>query len=127
MVLALHLLAALACSVNVSTANIKSARMTKDEQGETKTSVFAPTDTFYCIVELANASDSTKTKAVWKAVAVQSAEPNYVVGEYELTSGSGTLTFNASPPPGGWPVGKYQVELYLNGDKKQTVDFEVQG
>jgi hypothetical protein len=101
--------------------------MTQDEQGKTKTSVFAPTDTFYCIVELANAPDSTKTKAVWRAVAVQGAEPAYVVGEYELESGSGVLTFNASPPANGWPVGTYQVELYLNGDKKKTVDFEVQG
>jgi hypothetical protein len=117
--------AALACSFSFSTAKIKRAQMTSDKEGKNPTTVYSPTDTFYCVVVLKNAPDDTKTKAVWKVVDVPGQQPDTQIGEYEMTSGSATLTFNVTPPNTSWPVGKYKVELYLNDKKEKTLDFEV--
>ncbi|MBN1967215.1 MAG: hypothetical protein JW910_21355 [Anaerolineae bacterium] len=116
--------AALACSFNFSTAKIKSVKMVTDDSGKTETQAYGTADTFFCIVELTNAPDDTKTKAVWTAVQVAGVEPNFSIGEYELESGSGVLTFQVSPQT-DWPVGQYKVEIYLNGEKKETLEFEV--
>jgi serine protease Do len=112
--------------VSLSTANISKARLTKDEAGTQGTSTFAPNDTFYLLVDLANAPDDTTVKAEWTAVSVAGADPNTVLDNVELTSGSGTLTFdlqNDSP----WPAGDYKVDLYLNGELDQTLTFKVSG
>lgn len=119
------IVAAIACSFNFTTANIKSVTITSDEAGTTETSVYAPTDTFYCIVELDNAPDDTKTTAIWKVVEAEGQEPGFEIGEYELESGSGTLTFQITPDT-EWPVGRYSCEIYLNDEKKETVEFQVQ-
>jgi len=124
MVILALVVAALACSINISTANIKSVKLTSDEAGQTETEVYGPNDTFYAVVELANAPDDTQTKAVWTAVSAEGLEPNYNLGEYELERGSGTVTFKISPET-AWPVGQYRVEIFLNGEKKETLDFEV--
>jgi len=121
----LVLLVQVSCSFSASTAKLENARMSRDDAGTDLTSVFAPGDTFYCQVDLANAPDDTKVKAVWTAVQVEGADPNTHLDETELTAGSGTVTFkleNANP----WPAGKYKVELFMNDKSAQTVEFEVQ-
>ncbi len=110
--------------VSFSTANIADARLTKDEAGTQTTSTFGPNDTFYLIVNLANAPDDTKVKASWTAVAVEGADPNTPLDDVELTSGSNTLTFNLDNA-GPWPAGDYQVELFLNGESVRTLTFRV--
>lgn len=89
--------------ISVSTANISDARLTKDEEGTRSTTTFAPADTFYLLVDLANAPDDTTVKAEWTAVSAEGADPNTVLDNVELTNGSGTLTFdlqNDNP----WPL-----------------------
>lgn len=117
--------AVLACSVSFSTAELKDARLTRDEAGETTTTTYGPEDTFFCVVELENAPDDTQTKAVWSVIEAEGVVPGYTIGEYELESGTGTLTFKVSPQT-PWPVGTYRVELYLNDEKEQSLDFTVQ-
>ena len=39
-------------------------------------------------------------------------------------AGAGLTNFEVSKPD-GWPVGKYKVEISLNGAVVQTKDFEV--
>ena len=58
----------LACDFSASTANIDDAKMTKDSEGKQSTTIFAQDETFYAIVEVANAPDDTKVKAVWMVV-----------------------------------------------------------
>jgi hypothetical protein len=118
-------LVTLACGFNVSTANIKNAFMARDSEGKESTKVFAPSDVFYCIVTLANAPEDTKVKAIWYAVEAENTQPNYKIDEYETTSSDATLPFSLTPS-GTWPTGKYKVEIYLNGELKQTLEFEVQ-
>lgn len=112
--------------VSLSTANISKARLTKDEAGTQGTTTFSPTDTFYLLVDLANAPDDTTVKAEWTAVSVEGADPNTVLDNVELTNGSGTLTFNLDND-NPWPAGDYKVDLYLNGELDQTITFKVSG
>jgi hypothetical protein len=117
--------AALACSVEVSTTRFESAALFKDPGGVTRTRNFAPQDTVYCLLQLKNAPDTTRVKAVWIAVAAQDQPPNSTISQRELQTGSAALMFEAAPPDGGWPPGDYRVELYLNGDRRQTLDFKI--
>jgi len=119
-------IAALACGFNVSTANIKDAWMAHDEEGEQPTTTFTQNETFYVIVDVANAPDDTKVKAVFTAVDVEGAEPNTPLGEHEITSGSGKFHFYLNNSM-LWPVGKYKVDLYLNDELDTTLEFEVEG
>lgn len=112
--------------ISFSTANIANARLSKDAEGTQVTSTFAPDNTFYLLVDLANAPDSTKVKASWTAVNAAGADPNTHLDDVELTTGSGTLTFDLAND-GPWPAGDYKVELYLNGELDRTLDFKVSG
>jgi len=115
----------LACSFNASTANIQNARMARDYDGNEPTQVFTEDETFFCVADLANAPDDTTVKAAWTAVAVEGADPDTFIDETELTTGSGTLHFELSND-GVWPTGTYKVELYLNDELQETLEFQVQ-
>jgi hypothetical protein len=120
------ILATLACSGSVSTAKISSAKMSADSEGTQETNVFSPDQTFYCIVETANAPEDTKLKAVWTAVEVEGEQPDLLIDQAELTAGNqNVFTFNLTNN-GLWPAGKYKVDIYLNDKLDQTLDFTVQ-
>ena len=119
-------LATLACNFNASTANIRDAFMSRDNAGLDPTTVFAPEDVFYCIVEVANAPGDTTVKVVWYAVDVENTEPNLLIDEFEITTGDAMLPFSLTSNSGIWPRGTYKVELYLNGTLDRTLDFQVQ-
>ena len=116
-----------ACSFNASTANISSAKMATDKDGKNPTKTFSPDQPFYCIVELSNAPDDTKVRAVWTAVKAEGADANTKIDEASATSGSGQLQFNLSNQ-GSWPTGDYKVDLYLNDAEEptKTLEFRVQ-
>lgn len=116
----------LACGFNFSTANISAAKTATDPEGASPTTVFAQDDVMYAIVTLDNAPDDTIVKASWVAVEAEGVDPNFVIDEAELTSGSGVLQFDLSNDK-LWPVGKYKVDLYLNNELNRSLDFEVQG
>ncbi|MCA9934238.1 MAG: serine protease [Ardenticatenaceae bacterium] len=124
LVLAMSLVACGGGEVSFSTANIADAHMAKDADGAQATSTFAPDDTFYLLVDLANATDGTKVKAAWTAVSVEGADPNTHLDDVELTSGSGTLTFDLKND-GSWPAGDYKVDVYLNDELDRTLTFKV--
>ena len=87
---------------------------------------FAPKDTIYAAVMTATsdpaASVPGKLGAKWTHV-----DSNQVVHEdsKELTfAGDGVTDFQISKPD-GWPVGKYLVEVALDGNVVQTREFTV--
>ena len=120
-------LALSACSFSASSANISSAKMSTDKDGKNPTETFAPDEPFYCIVELSNAPNDTKVRAVWVAVKAEDVDPNTKIDEAKTSSGSGQLQFNLSNQ-NPWPTGDYKVDLYLNDAKEptKTLTFEVQ-
>ena len=123
--IALLILTALACSFNVSTANISEAKLAKDPDGTQPTTTFAQDEAFYCVVELANAPDDTKVKAAWTVVEAQDTDPNMLIDETEITTGDGKIHFDLTNDK-LWPAGKYKVELYLNDKLDRTLEFQVE-
>jgi hypothetical protein len=115
----------MACSISASTANIADAWMATDETGSTRVTTYSPFDTFYAIVDLRNAPDTTNIKAVWIAVNVEGAAPNEVIKEISGTRGSGLVSFRLSLTE-PWPPGEYKVDIYLNDKLDKTLKFEVQ-
>lgn len=124
LVVAVLIGAALACEFSASTASIGNAYTTANPDSGSATTVFAPDQVFYAIVELKNAPDDTTVKAVWTAVNVEGVEPNFYITEATLSSGDGTLTFELSND-NLWPGGQYKVDLYLNDKLDRTLTFEV--
>jgi hypothetical protein len=122
--LALLLLAALACEFSASTAKIADAWMSTDEAGDARVTSFAQDADFYAQADLQNAPDDTALKAVWTAVDAQDTDPNLVINETELTTGSGLVHFTLSNN-NLWPTGTYKVELYMGDQLARTLEFEV--
>lgn len=119
-------IAALACGFSASTANFQEAYMAADSAGTTPTTVYGPSDVFYAIVDLANASDSTEVRAVWTAINVVGEQANTLIDEVSITSGDAVLTFDLANTGMLWPSGTYKVDLYLNGELETTLNFQVQ-
>lgn len=117
-------LASLACEASVSTASITRASLTADSASGEPTTVFTPDQTFYYIVELANAPDSTKVKVIWYSVDETGATTEFA--EKEVVGGGSPITFNAINNDGPWPTGAYKVELYLNDKLDRTAEFTVE-
>ena len=63
-VLLATILSLLACGGSFSTANIQRAWLSPDSSGAPETTQFSQDETFYCLVELANAPGETTLKAV---------------------------------------------------------------
>ena len=123
---AIAVLVASACEFSVSTANIKNAYMVSEYNGQPEeTTIFRQDEPFYCIVDLANAPDDTALIASWVAVAVEGVESNTMIDETEFMHGSGEITFDLSNDS-LWPLGSYKVDIYLNGELDQSLEFSVQ-
>ena len=130
LVLALLALTVAACEFSFSTANVKSATLARDyRNGEAvdPTTVFDQTDqVLHLVVKVANAPDDTKLKASWQVVEVEGYEPS-VIDESEMAIGSGEDTFDFTlANDQAWPAGKYKVDLYLNDELNQSLEFQVQ-
>lgn len=118
-------LSIVACEFSASTANIAEAWMSTDADGANRTTVYTQDATFYAQADLRNAPDGTLIKGVWTAVDVRDTEPNLVLSEAELETGSGTVTFDLTNDS-LWPTGTYKIDLYLDSTLTTTVQFEVQ-
>lgn len=126
MLIAALTLVTLACGGTISTANIKSARLSVNESGRPEMTTFNQDDlTIYCVITLANAPDSTVVKTSWIAADVEGVDLNTLIDETELTSGDGELYFNIANNQ-LWPLGQYKVEIYLNDKLDRTLEYQVQ-
>jgi outer membrane usher protein FimD/PapC len=115
--------ASLACEASASTANISSVVLTADPSTGVATTTFTPDQTFYAVVTLNNAPDTTKTKAVWYTVD-ENGDATQIAEKEVIGSGS-PITFNATNS-NAWPAGTYRVEIYLNDKVNNTIDFTVE-
>ena len=92
-----------------------------DKRVTEKVSDFRPHDVIYASVLTSGASPNAVLRARWTFGDGQ------LVSESEQTiapSGDAATEFHVSKPD-GWPVGKYKVEVFLNGTPAQSKDFEV--
>ncbi len=120
-------MASLACNFNLGETKLESVKMARDEQGKNPTSAFASEDDFFVVFDLKNAPNDTQIRTVWYAVDVEGIEPNTKLGEQEIETGSGASYFSLANAQRNtlWGLGKYRAEVYVDGDKTETLDFIV--
>lgn len=120
--LGLLVIAALACSA--STANLSSLKLSTDKSGSPEASTFSSSDTIYGVATVSNAPGKVKVKGrlVVDDVPGQQAGPVPGLEKTLELPGSGTATYTFTPPPQGWPRGKYKVEVILMNEDGQEKD-----
>ncbi len=81
----------------------------------------------YCRVKVSNAPGDTQVKARWLFV-----KDNYeklyneqIHEESVMFGGTNYIDFAPPPKSAEWLPGSYEVKLYLNGEEKATVPFEI--
>jgi hypothetical protein len=128
------LLVAAACNKNSAntTAGTAGVRVTDVTLGRSvggdkavtdRTESFKPGDTIYASVATEGSAPSATLRAKWLF------EDGQLVDESTRAIAPTNLErteFHISKP-GGWPVGKYKVEVFLNDQSTGTKSFEVKG
>lgn len=92
-----------------------------DKRITDETDEFKPTDVIYAVVETKGAATAATLQARWTY------EDGQVVDQSSqaISPGAeGATEFHVSKP-GGWPKGKYKVEITLNGAPAESEGFEV--
>jgi hypothetical protein len=94
------------------------------------TSVFSPTDTVHCVIEVEGAEEGSIVRIVWTAVKVTDslgrAIENQRIDEVELTLDEEYGVLDATLEPfNPWPIGEYEVEVYLDDNLERTLRFSV--
>src|SRR4051794_2969519 len=120
----LLLVAAQGCEFSVSTANLSDLTVSKDKSGGQSASTFGANDTIYAIGTVSNAPDKVKVKGRLVADDVEGLAKGPIPG-LETTvdlAGAGTATFTFTPPPAGWPKGKYTMEAAMLDEKGEQKD-----
>jgi len=128
----LILMVTLACNFSASTANISRVKIGKDRNVNQEATTFEGSDPIYVIATISNAPSKVKVKG---QMIVESAE-GLSAGPFpglEKTldlDGSGTATYSFTPPPSGWPKGKYKVDVTMMDDSgaqkdQKSVSFSV--
>jgi hypothetical protein len=129
--LALLLAAAAACNKPASTTttagvvkvtDVSLGRAIGGDKAITdKTEDFRPNDTIYASVETDGSAANTALRAKWTY------EDGQVVDDStrNIAPNSRERTEFHIAKPNGWPTGKYQVEIFLNGTSAETKKFEV--
>lgn len=122
--LALLVFAAVACNFSASTANISELKLGKDQTASQATSTFAPADTIYAVATISNAPGAVKVKGRLAIESVEGEQSGPIPGlEKTLDlAGSGTATYTFTPPPDGFPKGKYKVEVFMLNEAGEQKD-----
>jgi len=126
--LGLLLILAVACTTETA---IKSVKLGKDKDVTAETSAFATTDTVYVVAATSSAGKVKVTgRLLIDEVEGQTKGPIPGLETTVDLASSGTANFTFSPPPAGWPKGKYTVEVVLTDDAgaqkdKKSANFTV--
>jgi hypothetical protein len=120
----------IACSF--STASVSSLKIGKDKAVSAESSSFGPNDTIYAVGTIANAPGAVKVKGLLAFEDVAGEQPGPIPGLEKTLDlpASGTATYSFTPPPSGWPKGKYRIEVTLMDDTgaqkdQKTASFTV--
>lgn len=92
---------------------------------------FAPTvGKIFVHAEMADIDKGAKMTGSWIAVDTHgAAPPNYKIDSADLVADGviNTVTYSLSKPNKGWPIGKYRVELSVDGKIVGTASFTIEG
>ena len=86
------------------------------------TNVFSSSDSVINCSMYTNVDAGTEIKAEW----YYTTESLLITDYSTKTSMKGQqINFNLSKPTSGWPIGNYEVKIYVNGKYSQSANFEV--
>ncbi len=132
MILVVAVLSGCSGEVSFTTASLSEATMCAEVDSEYRpvnptTEFGVNTPEIYCSVKLSNAPDDTAVMAQWVYVRGEAqGVTDYVIDEVNYVGGgTGYIGFSLSRPDGGWPVGEYVVNLFVDGKEKESVPFTV--
>lgn len=112
-----------ACSV--STAKIGSLKLSKDAEGKSETVTFARQDTIFATAAVTNVPSKVTLKWQFITEKVEGQTDNAAIPQFDKSfdfPSDGTSTYNLSPPPDGWPVGKYRIEAVMYNEAGEKKD-----
>ncbi|PYS89768.1 MAG: hypothetical protein DMF64_16850 [Acidobacteria bacterium] len=114
-------------NTNPAGVHIDNLYMAKSSDGKA-TTTFSPTDhTVYCVAELNKLAKGTQMKFSWIAVDVEGEEKGSKIKDVDYTTGSLENIVKAHLSlPQDWPKGQYKVEVYINGDLGQSINYTVE-
>jgi len=98
--------------------------LAQDRAGQSKTTVFGPQQSVFIFFKVNDPSGSNTVRVVWYAVDVQGFPTNTFLSSDEGVISRSPFSYEMLYSP-RWKVGKYKVELYLNGSLAATEEFEV--
>lgn len=116
------------CKVSCTTANISGLKFSKDQEGKVEASTFAPQDTIYATATVSNVPSKVTLKFRLITEKVEGQPENEAVPNFdkslELPS-DGYGYFTLTPPPAGWPAGRYRVEVAMLIESGEQKDQEI--
>ena len=122
--LGILILVSMACSFNVSTANLSDLKFGKDKNASGADTSFKPEDEIFAVTAVNNTSDKNKVKYRMLVEKVEGAQTGTVAYKFEKESeieGSRPIWFTFSVP-GGFVPGSYKVEVVLTGEDGKEFD-----
>ncbi len=122
---AVLMIVAVSCADEVDFSWISDAELYQDEAGTIPTDTYEWLDPFYLIVTMDNPPAGTEIQASWIAVDTNRAEPNTVIKIDKKEAAGNTVFFELINEGSFWPVGLYQVNIYLNGELYREIEFDV--
>ena len=109
---------------------IKEIHMAKDDGNGSpgdETDTFAPGDrTIHCVTTLKTAKSGTQMKFSWWLVDADGTQNRKIKDIDYKTRALENIVHGHLTLPQDWPVGKYKVQVYVNGDIDRTVFYTVQ-
>jgi len=107
-------------------AGVSNLVLSSDKGGASK-ATFAPTDTIYLSADVNQVNAGTNFDIKWYALNVSGQDPAtpFVTSTVAYSSGN-NLSANINSTTGGFPVGQYKVEVYMNGAKVGEQTFDIQ-
>src|SRR5687768_9670668 len=114
----------LACGTATAPAGISNVQMSTDQDGANVTNTFAPTDTIYVTFDVNGVDAGAAMQVRWYALNVEGQDPEtpFTTTDYTYND-EGSIYAQIDSTEGGFPVGQYKVEIYLNGAKVGEQQF----
>lgn len=119
------ILAILACNFPIAKPQVDNAYLARDFEGKQPTRTFEQDEGIFGIVELNDSPLESNIRAVWIASDVDETATNFQINETEITTSSGIIHFELFNER-LWPKGKYQLNIYLDGELERILEFDVQ-
>ena len=126
-VVGVAVLLAITSACSFTTANISSLKLSKDKEGKTETTSYAPSETIYAKATVSNVPSKVTLKFRVFTDDVEGQPKNAPVPNFDKSfeiPNDGYVDYYLSPPPAGWPVGKYRIDVTMHVESGEQKDQE---